>query len=115
MRLQAVNFILIPFGAVTMAYFRRQLEFRPIFLSNLTANLTTFTVSVSCALSGLSYMSLAWSSLAGVVVTVAISLWFRPLTFQSGPDSKGSVKFFISGNSPAVFTSLANWVAERRR
>lgn len=89
MRVQAFNFILIPFGAVTMANFRRQLDFRPIFIASLLANLTTFTVATICAFQGLAYMSLAWSSLAGVIVTVAISLWFRPAGFPRWPGFKG--------------------------
>lgn len=89
MRVQAFNFILIPFGAVTMANFRRQLDFRPIFISSLLANITTFFVATTCALQGLGYMSLAWSSLAGVIVTVATSLWFRPAEFPRWPGLKG--------------------------
>ena len=89
MRVQAFNFILIPFGAVTMANFRRQLDFRPIFIAGLLANLTTFSVATACALSGLGYMSLAWSSVAGVVVTVGTSLWFRPASFPKWPGFKG--------------------------
>jgi len=34
-------------------------------------------------------MSLAWSSLAGVVVTVGTSLWFRPADFPRWPGLKG--------------------------
>ena len=89
MRVQAFNFVLIPFGAVTMANFRRRLDFRPIFIAGLLANLTTFVVSTTCAFSGLAYMSLAWSSLAGVVVTVSTSLWFRPADFPRWPGIKG--------------------------
>lgn len=89
MRVQAFNFILIPFGAVTMANFRRQLDFRPIFIASLLANLTTFAVATVCALQGLGYMSLAWSSLAGVVVTVGTSLWFRPADFPRWPGIQG--------------------------
>lgn len=89
MRVQAFNFILIPFGAVTMANFRRQLDFRPIFIASLLANLTTFVVATGCAFQGLGYMSLAWSSLAGVIVTVATSLWFRPAEFPRWPGLKG--------------------------
>lgn len=92
MRVQAFNFALIPFGAVTMAYFRRQLDFRPIFIASLLTNLTTFTVSNACALLGFGYMSLAWSSLAGVVVTVATSLWFRPTDFPRWPGLRGIKK-----------------------
>jgi O-antigen/teichoic acid export membrane protein len=89
MRVQACNFVLVPFGAVTMAYFRRQLDFRPIFLANLTSDLTSFTVATAGALLGYGYMSLAWSSLAGVAATVTMSLWFRPTDFPRWPGLKG--------------------------
>lgn len=88
MRVQAFNFIFIPFGAVTLAYFRRQLDFRPIFIANFASNLITFAVSITLALNGFSFMSLAWSSLCGVVVTVCISLWYRPENFPKWPGIK---------------------------
>lgn len=84
-RVQALNFLLIPFGAVTMAYFRRQLDFKPIFIANTLASLTSFMVATLGALAGLGYMSLAWSSLAGVIVTVCISLLLRPTGFPRWP------------------------------
>lgn len=89
MRVQAFNFLLIPFGAVTMAYFRRLLDFRPIFIASLLSNITTFIVATLCALQGQGYMSLAWSSLAGVMVTVGTSLWFRPKDFPRWPGLSG--------------------------
>lgn len=89
MRLQAVNFLIVPFGAVTMAYFRRELAYKPIFIASLAANLVSFAVAVGSAFSGLSYMSMAWSSLAGLVVTVAVSMWFRPAGFPRWPALQG--------------------------
>ena len=89
MRVQAFNFLLIPFGAVTMANFRRELDFRPLFVASVLSNLTTFAVGTACALQGLGYMSLAWSSLAGVLVTVGTSIWFRPAHFPKWPGLKG--------------------------
>src|SRR5438105_6844154 len=89
MRVQAFNFVLIPFGAVTMAYFRRELNFRPIFMAGLLGNTTAFVVSVACAVRGMGYMSLAWSSLAGVAVTVGVSVWFRPADFPRWPGLAG--------------------------
>lgn len=82
---QAVNFLFIPFGAVTMAYFRREFNFKPMFVASMLSNIATFTVATLCALSGLGYMSLAWSSLAGVVVTVGTSIWYRPREFPRWP------------------------------
>lgn len=97
MRVQAFNFLLIPFGAVTMAYFRRELDFKPIFIVSVVANLTSFAVSIVCALRGMGYMSLAWSSLAGVALTVLMSVWFRPTTFPRWPGLRGVADVFHFG------------------
>lgn len=85
MRIQAINFLLIPFGAVTMAYFRRQLDFRPIFIIGLLGNLTNLAVATLGALAGFGYLSLAWASLAGTAVTVFSSLLFRPAELPRWP------------------------------
>lgn len=89
MRVQAFNFLLIPFGAVTMAWFRREMNFKPIFIAGLVANVSSFVAVLVLALNGAGYMSLAWSSLVGVVVTVAISLWLRPPNFPHWPGVRG--------------------------
>ena len=89
MRVQALGFVLIPFGAVTMAWFRRELDFRPIFIANLCANVAALATSVGLALRGYGYMSLAWASLVNVGVTVAMSVMLRPAGFPVWPGRKG--------------------------
>ena len=84
-RIQALSFLLIPFGAITMAWLRREMNFKPIFWIGLTANLSSFAVSVSLALAGYGYLSLAWGSLANVVVTVLASTLARPAGFPLLP------------------------------
>ncbi len=92
MRVQAINFLLIPFGAVTMAWFRREMNFKPILLASLLGNSISFAVVLTLALKGYGYMSLAWSSLAGVVVTVAVSIALRPASFPRWPGTRGVAK-----------------------
>lgn len=89
MRILSVSFLLIPFGAVTMAYFRRELNYRPIFIAGLLANITSFVVAVTAALAGLGYLSLAWSSLASTIVIVIVSVIARPKDFPRWPGLKG--------------------------
>lgn len=89
MRLQALSFALVPFGAVTNAYFQRTLNYRPILISGICANLVSFAVAIACAFAGLSYMSLAWSSFANVVVSIAVTQWFRPASFPHLPSLRG--------------------------
>ncbi|MBK8401740.1 MAG: lipopolysaccharide biosynthesis protein [Propionivibrio sp.] len=89
MRILSVNFLLIPFGAVTMAYFRRELNYRPIFIAGLLANITSFAVATAAAFAGMGFMSLAWSSLAGTIVNVVVSIIARPKNFPRWPGLKG--------------------------
>ncbi len=89
MRVMAFSFLLIPFGAVTMAWFRRELDFRPLVLANLASSTVSLVVVLVMALQGHGYMSLAWSSLAGVAVTVLVSMWCRPASFPRWPGLRG--------------------------
>lgn len=89
MRLQALSFLLVPFGGITMAYFRREMEYRPLFVAGIASSVTTFVVGVGGCLLGLSYMALAWSSLMSLVVTVAVSVAYRPKHFPRWPGLRG--------------------------
>lgn len=97
MRVQAFNFLLIPFGAITMAWFRRELNFKPILLANLAANITSFVVVIVLGLQGFGYMALAWSSLAGVMVTVGTATLLRPKGFPRWPGVAGVGRVFHFG------------------
>lgn len=102
MRVLACNFLLIPFGAVTMAYFRRQMDFAPGFKISVVAGISSSLAAVAMGFSGLSYMSLAYSSLLGVVITVAMSFTMRPAELPRWPglkEVKGVLAFggFASG------------------
>lgn len=97
MRVQAINFVLIPFGAITMAYHRRNMNYRPLFIAGLCSNLTGLIVVLVAVLAGQSYMSMAWSSLAGVTVFVLISLIYRPAELPRWPALAGIREVFHFG------------------
>jgi O-antigen/teichoic acid export membrane protein len=88
-RIQALNFFLVPFGAVTFAYFRRNLNYRPFFWASMLSNIASVSVALACAWAGLGYMSLAYSSLTGVVVSVMVATVARPKGFPRMPGFKG--------------------------
>jgi O-antigen/teichoic acid export membrane protein len=90
MWVQAINFVLIPFGAITLAWYRRQLDFKPIFLASLISGVVSSVVAVGLAWRGAGVMSLAWSGLAGVAVTVLVALFFRPRWFPRLPSLRGA-------------------------
>lgn len=89
MRIQALTFLLVPFGGITMAYFRREMHYQPLFVAGIASSCTAFVVSVGGCLLGLSYMALAWSSLMSLIVTVAVSMAYRPKHFPRWPSLRG--------------------------
>lgn len=76
LRVFSVVFILLPFGAIAQTQMRRQMEFGKLVRIQLGQSITRSCATVGLAFAGFSYMSMAWSSLASVVVMVAgCALW----------------------------------------
>lgn len=97
MRVQAFNFLLIPFGAVTLAWYRREMNFRPVLAAGIAANVTSFVLAVGLAYAGFGYMSLAWAGFGGVAVTVLVALLHRPAWFPRLPGWRGVPEVFHFG------------------
>jgi len=76
--LLSINFFLLPFGSIPLAYAQRHLNFVPSAISNVGATLLSASVSVILAYQGFSYFSLALGSIAGSATTVLLVNLFRP-------------------------------------
>jgi O-antigen/teichoic acid export membrane protein len=70
---QSLSFVLIPFCAVTMALFQRSMAMGRVLAINVITNLVNMAVSISCAYHGMGAISLAWGSLAAIVVQVVVA------------------------------------------
>lgn len=84
MQVLSISFFLVPFNCVTLALFRRDFEFDKVLKVNLASTFSHTIVVIFLAWYGLSYMSMAWASVAGVVagVSVASILNTRKLSFR---------------------------------
>ena len=89
MRLQALNFLLIPFGAINQAWFRREMNFKPLFVGGVLSETTSLVVAITLAMRGHGPMSLAWASLAGIAMAVLVSMAYRPKDFPRWPGLQG--------------------------
>lgn len=78
MQLLAINFALIPFGSITMAYLQRKLQFRQNMLVRVSSSFIGSVTSISCAVAGMSYIGLAWGAVAGSVATIILAAVVRP-------------------------------------
>ncbi len=97
MRVLALSFVLVPFGAVVQYWFRRELNYRPNVIVNAFSSITVFIVSVGLAYRGHGHMRLAWSSVAGIAVTVLGAMYFRPPGFPVWPSLRGAAEVFRFG------------------
>ncbi|MBG6221044.1 MULTISPECIES: lipopolysaccharide biosynthesis protein [unclassified Janthinobacterium] len=89
LRLLAINFLLIPFSALTLPMLRRQLRFRAIYAINAANSVANVLVAVLLALQGYSYMSMVWAALAGSCASLAVSLLVRPRELPWLPGWRG--------------------------
>lgn len=48
MHVQPASFLLIPFGAINMAWFRSEMDFKPLFVAGLAANTTHVSIAIVC-------------------------------------------------------------------
>ena len=99
MAVMALSFVIVPFGAILQAWFRRELKYTSIVTSNVIASVGTFIVSIALAWYGFGYMSLAWSSFASMALTVLVMLWFRPKDFPRWPGVRGIAQVFHFGKN----------------
>lgn len=106
----ALNFMLLPFGSVTMAMLGRELNYWPIALSKVASSVVSTAAVVILALLGFSYMSMAWASVAAILTTIVIALIYRPATLPYLPSLKQArrvLSFGTMSTSVSVITEGA--------
>ena len=89
LRLLSVNFLLIPFSALTLPMLRRQLRFRAIYAINGANSVVNLLVAVTLALLGYSYLSMVWAAVAGSCASLLVSLLVRPKELPWLPGRRG--------------------------
>jgi len=85
LRVQALSFLFVPFGAISLSLLTRDLRFGAILAINTGSAVIQPTVAIVLAMAGWGAVSLAWGSVASVltmVVGVAFAnrarIWHRP-------------------------------------
>lgn len=77
-RVQCINFLIIPFTAPVLSLLRRDMQFAVLFRINVICSLVQFVVSVGLAILEYGYMSLAWASVANVTCLILLVNLSRP-------------------------------------
>jgi O-antigen/teichoic acid export membrane protein len=105
--LLALNFVLLPFGSITLAHFQREMDFRPAALVNIASTVVQAGISVLLAYMGYSYLSLAWGSLAGTIATITVVGAMRPTGLPALPGFREIGRVFRFGGKASLITVLA--------
>lgn len=106
MQVLSISFFLVPFNSVTIALFRRDFQFDKVLKVNLASTVSHTLVVIFLAWYGLSYMSMAWASVAGVVAGVGVAsiLNNRKLSFRPNFSGMSRVAKFGGWMSASTIT-----------
>jgi len=85
----ALNFVMIPFGAVSMAILRRELQMGRIFTIRVGSAVASATTVVTLAVLGFGPMSLAIGNTVNTAVTMLGARIFRPAWLPELPSLRG--------------------------
>lgn len=73
-----INFVILPLASPGFALLNREMQFRNIFVVQFSSTIIHAVTAVVLAFLGFSYMSLAWASLAGIVIQTLLIMYYRP-------------------------------------
>jgi O-antigen/teichoic acid export membrane protein len=90
LHVQALNFVLIPFSAVTLPYLRRQMRFAAIYAINTVHCLAQLACEIWLASAGWGSVSLAWGAVAGTAGALMVALLVRPRELPWLPALRGT-------------------------
>lgn len=106
LRIMSLNFFLIPFGSISIALLRREMNFRALmYVTGFSAVAHTLS-SVMLAASGLGFESLAWGAVIGTSATVVGAWIAKPDSFLVKP-SFSARRHVLSFSMKSTVASLA--------
>ncbi len=106
-RLLAFNFLIIPFGSISLSLLRKKMDFNALLVVNVASAAVNAVTTISLAYLGFSYMSLAYSSVAGTLMTVVLSSYYRQKVAYLLPQLVDIRNVFGFG-SQVSFTQMMN-------
>ncbi|WP_394752002.1 lipopolysaccharide biosynthesis protein [Crenothrix sp.] len=108
--IQCINFLLIPFSAPIYTLLNRDMQFSVLFRVNLMSTITQLVISLSLAVSGYGYLSLAWASVASMACSTLMVNANRPKDAWLLPGIKEwryIVKFGTQSSLASIITQIA--------
>jgi O-antigen/teichoic acid export membrane protein len=89
MHVQAIGFIIIPFGSIPQAVLSRNMDVEKTTIVTFFSVIVYATTCISLAYLGFSYMSMAWANLANIVASSLGLMLLSPKGLPRMPSFKG--------------------------
>lgn len=105
----ALNYAINPFGSLTYAWQMREMRFDTLALVRFCATITGAGISIYCAWRGMGAISLAYGSLASIVVNALMAVHFRPKWFPWLPGLKEVRRVLAFGSQTTGASLLINF------
>lgn len=115
MRVLALGFFLIPFGSVTEALLRRNLDARRQTIATVVSTVAYSGAVITLAANGFGYMSMAWANFINIICSVITYGCMRPTDQPWLPTLKGwrSIIGFSGGSALSnLMTNVHNALAD---
>ena len=104
----SINFLFLPIGSTVLALLRRQLNFRTIFKINLMGALANNVATIMLALNNYGFMSMAWGSLIGTIVTILLAIKFYPQILRTSIALQSFKKVFKFGSASTLASIITD-------
>lgn len=110
LRIGALSFLVLPFGTISLALLRREMQFQKALYATIAGGVAGFIATVGTAYAGFGPQSLA---IGGLVTNAAVGwvAWrMRPDRFILAPSLRGArelVKFGAQSSAASVVTSIS--------
>ena len=102
LRVLSLNFAIIPFGSIALAMINREMRFGLILRISVLSEVLRYSSSITLALLGFGYMSLAWGAVVGVTSTVIFTRVFSPRHMKVLPNLKEWRRVLNFGGSATI-------------
>ncbi len=94
----AINFLMLPIGAPLKTLLQRDMQFGKLAVVSISHHIVQAGVTIGAAMTGSSYMSLAWGSIAGTMTNVLLMVAISPSGALQRPTFRGWGEVFRFGS-----------------
>ncbi|MCW8886636.1 MAG: lipopolysaccharide biosynthesis protein [Motiliproteus sp.] len=107
----SLNFLIIPFGSSMLTLFRRQMNFKPIFIANIVSISSNAAIAIPMAFAGYSFYALAVAALFSNLIQTVVLYFFKTNQYSFSISFR-NIKDIISFGGSMSIANILIFVGE---